>query len=143
LPTTTSPLLFKEKAAVALSSRLSKRKEMTGKASSCRTHHACAGVRLLYAFDSSSTIFVHCFRESARNNYEGKKMIFFFFSTSKTKKNNPLRFRFNTLQIWINNKQTFDLVSERRVDSSFLIFSLSSHRYSYISLLFSPRFIDS
>ncbi len=34
-------------------------------------------------------------------------------------------------------------VSARRVDSSFLVFSLSSHRYSYISLLFSSRFIDS
>jgi hypothetical protein len=33
--------------------------------------------------------------------------------------------------------------SVRRVDSSFLVFSLSSHRHSYISLLFSSRFIDS
>ncbi len=33
--------------------------------------------------------------------------------------------------------------SVRRVDSSFLVFSLLSHRYSYISLFFSPRFIDS
>jgi hypothetical protein len=31
----------------------------------------------------------------------------------------------------------------RRVDSSVLVFSLSSHRYSFISLLFSSRFIDS
>ncbi len=34
-------------------------------------------------------------------------------------------------------------VSARRADSSFLVFSLSSHRYSYISLLFSFRFIES
>ncbi len=34
-------------------------------------------------------------------------------------------------------------VSVSRVNSSFLVFSLSSHRYSYISLLFSSRFIDS
>ena len=45
-----------------------------------------------------------------------------------------------------NNKQ--NSVSEacnfpvhpRRVDSSVLVFSLSSHRYSYVSLLFSFRF---
>ncbi len=44
------------------------------------------------------------------------------------------------------NKQTsLPSVSEecRRVDSSFLVFSLSSHRYSYVSLLFTSRFIDS
>ena len=34
-------------------------------------------------------------------------------------------------------------MSVRRVDSSVLVFSLSSYRYSYISLLFSSRFIDS
>ncbi len=34
-------------------------------------------------------------------------------------------------------------VSERSVDSSFLVFSLSSHRYSCISLLFSSCFFDS
>ena len=34
-------------------------------------------------------------------------------------------------------------VSVRRVDSSVLVFSLSSYRYSYVSLLFSSRFIDS
>ncbi len=41
------------------------------------------------------------------------------------------------------SSSTTNSVSTRRVDSSFLVFSLSSHRYSYISLLFSSRFIDS
>jgi hypothetical protein len=41
------------------------------------------------------------------------------------------------------NLNTDGSVSERRVDSSLLVLSLSSHRYQYISLLFSPRFIDS
>jgi hypothetical protein len=36
-----------------------------------------------------------------------------------------------------------DQPTARRLDSSVLIFSLSSHRYSYISLLFSSRFIAS
>jgi hypothetical protein len=35
---------------------------------------------------------------------------------------------------------TTNPVSARRVDSSVLVFSLSSHRYSYISLLFNSRF---
>ncbi len=34
-------------------------------------------------------------------------------------------------------------VYARRVDSSALVFSLSSHRHSYIGLVFSSRFIDS
>ncbi len=34
-------------------------------------------------------------------------------------------------------------MSVRSVDSSFLVVSLSSHRYSYISLLFNSLFIDS
>jgi hypothetical protein len=38
---------------------------------------------------------------------------------------------------------TTNPVSERCLDSSFLVFSLSSHRYSYISLLFSSRFFYS
>jgi hypothetical protein len=33
--------------------------------------------------------------------------------------------------------------SARRVDSSDLVFSLSSHRHSYIDLIFNSRFIDS
>ncbi len=32
---------------------------------------------------------------------------------------------------------------ERRVDSSDLVFSLSSHQHSYIGLVFRSRFIDS
>ena len=39
-----------------------------------------------------------------------------------------------------NNKQT---LSERCVDSSFSVFSLSSNRYSYISLFFNSRFFYS
>jgi hypothetical protein len=39
------------------------------------------------------------------------------------------------------SSSTTNPVSTRRVDSS--VFSLSSHRYSYISLLFVSRFIDS
>jgi hypothetical protein len=38
---------------------------------------------------------------------------------------------------------TTNPVYTRRVDSSFLVFSLLSHRYSYISLLFTSRFIHS
>jgi hypothetical protein len=38
---------------------------------------------------------------------------------------------------------TTNPVSLRRVDSSVLVFSLSSHRYSYVSLLFTSHFIDS
>jgi hypothetical protein len=34
-------------------------------------------------------------------------------------------------------------VYARRVDSSALVFSLSSHRHSFIGLVFSSRFIDS
>ncbi len=41
---------------------------------------------------------------------------------------------------WSNS--TTNPVSERRVDSSLLVLSLSCHRYQYISLLFSLRFID-
>jgi hypothetical protein len=41
------------------------------------------------------------------------------------------------------SSSTTNQVSVRRVDSSFLVFSLSSHRYSQISLLFNSRFIDS
>jgi hypothetical protein len=46
-----------------------------------------------------------------------------------------------TLEVIVTN--TFNPVSARRVDSSFLVVSLSSHRYSSISLLFNSRFIDS
>jgi hypothetical protein len=34
-------------------------------------------------------------------------------------------------------------VDSRRVDSSALVFSLSSHRHSFIGFVFSPRFVDS
>jgi hypothetical protein len=57
------------------------------------------------------------------------------------------------LALLIHNKQNFSrgvpvprpthCLSERRVDSSFLVLSLSSHRYQYVSLLFNPHFIDS
>ena len=49
-----------------------------------------------------------------------------------------------------NNKQTFSLYPEqrsvvyaRRVDTSALVFSLSSHRHSFIGLVFRSDFIDS
>ncbi len=41
------------------------------------------------------------------------------------------------------SSSTTNPVSVRRVDSSFLVFNLSSHRYLHISLLFSSRFIGS
>ncbi len=41
------------------------------------------------------------------------------------------------------SSSTTNPVYVRRVDSSFLVFSLSSHRYSCICLLFNSHFIDS
>ncbi len=43
----------------------------------------------------------------------------------------------------VNGSAQENSVSERGVDSSVLVFSLSWHRYSYTSLLFSSRFGDS
>jgi hypothetical protein len=42
----------------------------------------------------------------------------------------------NLVFVFRCSSSTSNPVSVRRVDSSFLVFSLSSHRYSYISLLF-------
>ncbi len=50
---------------------------------------------------------------------------------------------FNLVFVFRYSSSTTNPVSERSVDSSFLVSSLSSHRYQYISLLFNPRFIDS
>jgi hypothetical protein len=49
----------------------------------------------------------------------------------------------NLVFVFRCSSPTTNPVSARRVDSSFLVFSLSSHRYSYISLLFSSHFVDS
>jgi hypothetical protein len=40
------------------------------------------------------------------------------------------------------SSSTSNPVYARRVDSSALVFSLSSHRHSYIGLVFSSHFID-
>jgi hypothetical protein len=50
---------------------------------------------------------------------------------------------FNLVFVFRCSSSTTNPVYVRCVDSSFLVFSLSSHRYSYISLVFSSRFIDS
>ncbi len=49
----------------------------------------------------------------------------------------------NLVFVFRCSSSTTNPVYVSRVDSSFLVFSLSSHRYSYISLLFSSLFIDS
>jgi hypothetical protein len=49
----------------------------------------------------------------------------------------------NLVSVFRCSSSTTNPVSERRIDSSVLVFSLSLHRYSYIGLLFSSRFIDS
>ncbi len=53
------------------------------------------------------------------------------------------RMYLNLVFVFRCSSSTTNPVSVRRVDSSFLVFSLSSHRYSFLSLLFSSRFIDS
>jgi hypothetical protein len=46
------------------------------------------------------------------------------------------------LSSWRDWPTLYNTVYARRIDSSALVFSLSSHRHSYIGLLFSSRFID-
>jgi hypothetical protein len=48
----------------------------------------------------------------------------------------------NVVSIGRCSSSTINPVYETRVDSSALVFSLSSHRHSYIGLVFSSRFID-